>query len=104
MIMIENVLLKTAPMDAAMMMKAQIHLDNLTKPAQSLGKLENFAKRVVGITRNPRPIFKNKIIFTLAADHGVAREGVSSFPQKVTEQMIYNFLNGGAGVNVLARH
>jgi nicotinate-nucleotide--dimethylbenzimidazole phosphoribosyltransferase len=92
------------PLDEAAMEKAQGRLDSLTKPKDSLGKLEDFARKVAGITGSPSPCIKNKIIFTMAADHGVAREGVSLFPQEVTGQMIHNFLNGGAGVNVLARH
>jgi nicotinate-nucleotide--dimethylbenzimidazole phosphoribosyltransferase len=59
---------------------------------------------MVGITENLRPPIKKKIIFTFAADHGVAEEGVSAFPKEVTRQMVLNFLRGGAGINVLARH
>jgi len=59
---------------------------------------------VVEITGNDVPPVKNKVIFTMAADHGVAKEGVSAFPQEVTLQMVYNFIHGGAGINVLARH
>ena len=50
------------------------------------------------------PPVKNKVVFTMAGDHGVAKEGVSAFPQEVTLQMVYNFIHGGAGINVLARH
>jgi len=91
-------------LDQEAMEEAQRKLDSLTKPKDSLGRLEDFARKVAGITGNPNPSIKKKIIFTMAADHGVAKEGVSLFPQEVTGQMIYNFLNGGAGVNVLARH
>ncbi len=82
----------------------QARLDNLTKPQGSLGRLEELAKRYVLITGKDNPSIKNKVIFTLAGDHGVAKEGVSAFPQEVTEQMVYNFVRGGAGINVLARH
>ncbi len=84
--------------------KTQRRLDNLTKPQGSLGRLEELAKQVVGITGNDVPPVINKVIFTMAGDHGIAKEGVSAFPQEVTIQMVYNFIEGGAGINVLARH
>lgn len=83
---------------------AQKRLDNLTKPLGSLGRLEEFARRLVAITENTMPSLDKKVIFTFAGDHGVADEGVSAFPKEVTRQMVFNFLNGGAGINVLARH
>lgn len=84
--------------------KTQKRLDDLTKPQGSLGRLEELAKQVVGITGNDVPSLKNKVIFTMAGDHGIAKEGVSAFPQEVTLQMVYNFIEGGAGINVLAKH
>lgn len=92
------------PVDISKMERAQERLDSLTKPPGSLGKLEEIAKQVVGITGKENPVLEKKIIFTFAADHGVVKEGVSAFPQAVTGQMVYNFLSGGAGINVLARH
>ncbi|MBI5188061.1 MAG: nicotinate-nucleotide--dimethylbenzimidazole phosphoribosyltransferase [Nitrospirae bacterium] len=83
---------------------AQQRLDNLTKPQGSLGRLEEFARRLVAITENTMPVLDKKVIFTFAGDHGVAEEGVSAFPKEVTRQMVFNFLNCGAGINVLARH
>ncbi len=79
-------------------------LDSLTKPQGSLGRLEELAVRIAGITGNPVPAITGKVIFTLAADHGVAEEGVSAFPQEVTRQMLLNFVRGGAAINVLAKH
>ncbi len=84
--------------------KAQKRLDNLTKPQGSLGRLEEFAGRLVAITENDMPELDKKVVFTFAGDHGVADEGVSAFPKEVTPQMVINFLSGGAGINVLARH
>ncbi len=84
--------------------RAQKRLDSLTKPLGSLGRLEEFARRLVAITENTTPVLDKKVIFTFAGDHGVADEGVSAFPKEVTKQMVFNFLNGGAGINVLARH
>lgn len=90
--------------DEALKDKAQKRLDNLTKPKGSLGRLEELARQFVAITRKESPKITDKVIFTMAADHGVAEEGVSAFPQEVTQQMVYNFLSGGAGISVLARH
>jgi nicotinate-nucleotide--dimethylbenzimidazole phosphoribosyltransferase len=83
---------------------AQERLDSLTKPQGSLGRLEEFAKQLVAITEQKMPELDKKVVFTFAGDHGVAEEGVSAFPKEVTPQMVLNFVNGGAGINVLARH
>ena len=84
--------------------EAQQRLDSLTKPQGSLGWLEEFAKQLVAITEQKMPELDKKVVFTFAGDHGVADEGVSAFPKEVTPQMVLNFVNGGAGINVLARH
>lgn len=91
-------------LDGSIMAQTQIRLDNLTKPLGSLGKLEDLAKLIVGITGKESPELKNKVIFTLASDHGVTLEKVSAYPKEVTAQMVYNFLRSGAAINVLARH
>ncbi|MCE5329825.1 nicotinate-nucleotide--dimethylbenzimidazole phosphoribosyltransferase [bacterium] len=83
---------------------AQEKLDNLTKPLGSLGRLEELARQIAGITGNLKPVLDKKYIFTMAADHGVVDEGISAYPREVTSQMVYNFLNGGAGINVLSKH
>lgn len=83
---------------------AQKRLDNLTKPLGSLGRLEEFARRLVAMTENKAPLLDKKVIFTFAGDHGVTEEGVSAYPKEVTPQMVLNFIRGGAGINVLARH
>lgn len=90
--------------DESVLETAQKRLDNLTKPRGSLGRLEEFARRMCAITGSVSPRIKDKKIFVFASDHGVADEGVSAFPKEVTAQMVYNFLGGGAGINVLARH
>lgn len=95
---------KITALDQELVEKAQKRLDNLTKPQGSLGRLEELARLTVAITGKEEPLLKNKVIFTFAADHGITEEGVSAFPKEVTPQMVYNFLNGGAGINVLARH
>lgn len=90
--------------DKSLAKNTQKRLDNLTKPVGSLGRLEELAKKIVEITKNENPSIKNKVIFTLAADHGVAEEKISAYPKEVTAQMVYNFIRGGAAINVLARH
>ena len=101
---INETIKKIEKLDSAIIAKAQAKLDNLTKPQGSLGSLEELAKQIVGITGNLSPKFSKKLIIVMAADHGVVDEGVSAYPREVTPQMVYNFLNGGAGINVLARH
>src|SRR2546422_7120259 len=81
---------------------AQRHLDGLTKPPGSLGRLEEIALRLA-LLRGRAPEVEHPVIFTFAADHGVVAEGVSAYPQVVTAQMVENFLRGGAAVNGLAR-
>ena len=101
---LKKTLEKIEGIDTGSIERTQRRLDNLTKPQGSLGRLEELAKQVVAVTGEENPDIKDKVIFTMAGDHGVVEEGVSAFPQEVTPQMIYNFLRGGAGINVLARH
>jgi nicotinate-nucleotide--dimethylbenzimidazole phosphoribosyltransferase len=92
------------PTDLRLLAQAQARLDRLTKPIGSLGRLEELAARYVMITGEMNPKVPRGAVYTFAADHGVAVEGVSAYPSAVTPQMVLNFLRGGAGVNVLARH
>jgi len=101
---VKEIIAKIKPIDSSLYAKAQERLDNLTKPKGSLGLLEELAKRYIAITGNLRPTLKKKRIYVLAGDHGVVEEGVSLYPKEVTWQMVFNFLKGGAGINVLARH
>src|SRR5207245_9264706 len=72
-------------------------------PAGSLGRPEELSSDSPGITVKPDPPIANRIVLTLAPDHGVALESVSAYPRAVTAQMVLNFLNGGAAINVLGR-
>jgi nicotinate-nucleotide--dimethylbenzimidazole phosphoribosyltransferase len=78
--------------------------DTLTKPNKSLGRLEELIARAAGVYGCLNPCLKRKVIFLMAADHGVTAEGVSAYPAEITYQMVLNFLEGGAAINVLARH
>ena len=101
---ISQTLEKIQPVSSNLLDKAQAHLDSLTKPPSSLGKLEELAKRYVAIQNNESPILKKISTVVFAADHGVTAEGISAYPCEVTAQMVINFLNKGAAVNVLANH
>lgn len=78
--------------------------DNLTKPRNSLGNLEEMIARAAAVYGSQKPTLERKVIFLMAADHGVTKEQVSAYPAEITYQMVLNFLRGGAAINVLARH
>lgn len=101
---LQETIAKIKKPDSSLMKQVQARLDSLTKPRGSLGKLEELAKQIVSITANLSPRIKRKAIIVMTADHGVVEEGISAYPREVTPQMVYNFLNGGAAINVLARH
>jgi nicotinate-nucleotide--dimethylbenzimidazole phosphoribosyltransferase len=92
------------PLHEDSMHAARQRQDLLTKPQGSLGRLESLSIQLAGITAQPQPAIRQKVIIVMAGDHGVVAEGVSAFPQDVTPQMVENFLSGGAAINVLARH
>lgn len=89
--------------DAVFAQRALARQTQLTKPPGSLGLLEQLAVRLAAMQRRDDPSLENIHISIFAADHGIADEGVSAFPQAVTIEMVKNFVAGGAAVNVLAR-
>ncbi len=99
----EEIIGKIKPIDKDSMEKTQKKLDNLTKPPGSLGRLEELAKEIAGMKETSNPSISKKAIFTFAGDHGVTDEGVSAYPKTVTAQMVYNFVRGGAAINVLSK-
>jgi nicotinate-nucleotide--dimethylbenzimidazole phosphoribosyltransferase len=101
--LLEETLERIVPLDHSMEMEAQGHIDQLTKPQGSLGRLEELALRVACIQGKNPPLLGRKLIFIFAADHGIVEEGVSAYPKEVTAQMTHNFIQGGAAINVLAR-
>ena len=84
--------------------KIRERFNNLAIPTGSLGRLEEFATIYASIKGSTDATIRDKVVFTMAGDHGVSSEGVSVFPQEVTGQMVKNFLDGGATISVLARH
>ncbi|CAM3710837.1 nicotinate-nucleotide--dimethylbenzimidazole phosphoribosyltransferase [Castellaniella denitrificans] len=89
--------------DDALATRLDDRIDGKTKPRGSLGRLESLARQIGLIRRDLAPRLSPPTVFVFAADHGVADEGVSAYPQDVTWQMVENFLAGGAAINVLAR-
>ncbi|QOJ23627.1 MAG: nicotinate-nucleotide--dimethylbenzimidazole phosphoribosyltransferase [Gammaproteobacteria bacterium] len=89
--------------NAEMHRLAQHRQMQLTKPPGALGRLEEIAIRLAALQNTQQPGADRAYIAIFAADHGVAAEGVSAFPQSVTAEMIRNFARGGGAINVLAR-
>ncbi len=102
--MLKELIAKIQPLNKTAMAAAQERQNMLTKPAGSLGRLEELSIQIAGITGQAIPEIKDKVIITMAGDHGVVAEGVSAFPQEVTPQMVLNFLYEGAAINALAKH
>ncbi|MBU0728912.1 MAG: nicotinate-nucleotide--dimethylbenzimidazole phosphoribosyltransferase [Proteobacteria bacterium] len=100
--LLEQTIDKITGQDQSFREQAKNRLDQLTMPHWALGKLMDLAMDLAGITASIKPPVARKAIITMAGDHGVVAEGVSKFPQEVTPQMVYNFVNGGAGINALA--
>lgn len=99
---LQAVLKRIQPVSEEQLASIQARIDRQAKPVGSLGRLEEFVRRYVAITG--REEIRGKRVYTFAGDHGVVAEGVSAFPQEVTPQMVYNFVDGGASINALARH
>lgn len=100
---LEELIANIRPLDEAAMQAARARQDRLTKPQGSLGRLESLSAQIAGMTGQAAPHIGHKVILVMAGDHGVTAEGVSAYPSEVTLQMVANFLNGGAAINVLAR-
>src|SRR3954468_7323720 len=102
--MLDSVIAAIRPLDPAAMTAARAHQARLTKPAGSLGQLEELSVRLAGLAgASPPPLPGSAAVVVFAADHGVHAAGVTPWPQEVTAQMVANFLAGGAVVNAFAR-
>lgn len=100
---LEDTIVAVGPLDQEAMAAARARQERLTKPQGALGRLEELSIHLAGISGTVTPTFDRKTVLVMAADHGVAAQGVSAYPQEVTGQMVANFLGGGAAINVLAR-
>ena len=102
--LITSTIEKIKPLDRLAMEKARDRQDRLTKPPGSLGRLEELSIHLAGIQGKSPPQIREKAVVVMAGDHGVVAEKIGNWPQEVTAQMVANFLRGGAGINVVARH
>jgi len=100
---IDETIARIGPPSDASRQAARDRQAALTKPPGSLGRLEELAVWLAGVRGQDRPKVQAPVLVLAAADHGVARQGVSAYPSEVTAQMVANFDRGGAAVNVLAR-
>ena len=103
MTLVEETIARIRPADAGARAAAEAALDAKTKPRGSLGRLEETACRIAAIRETATPGRLAAAVVVAAADHGVAGEGVSAYPQEVTAQMLRNLEAGGAAVCVVAR-
>jgi nicotinate-nucleotide--dimethylbenzimidazole phosphoribosyltransferase len=94
---------RVPPVDEEARAAALAELDRKTKPRGSLGRLETLAAQLAAVAHSTEPAPLRAAVVVAAADHGVAAEGVSAYPQEVTRQMLLNFASGGAAISVLTR-
>lgn len=100
--LLEQTVASIVGQDGAWRERATQRLEQLTMPYWALGRLMDLAVDLAGMTRSLQPPIARRAVVVMAADHGVASEGVSKYPQEVTPQMVRNFAAGGAGINALA--
>jgi nicotinate-nucleotide--dimethylbenzimidazole phosphoribosyltransferase len=101
--MLEEILPKIEAIDKEILEQARTRQNQLTKPRGSLTVLEDVGVKLAGIYGSVKPEVTGKGVVVFAADHGVTEAGVSAYPKAVTEQMVLNFLRGGAAINVLSK-
>ena len=99
----ESLVARIKDLDASFLAKAQARQDSLIKPLGALGKLEDMAVRIAAMHQSLSPQLTHAEIHCYAADHGIAEEGVSAYPQEVSAQMIDGVAAGLAGVSNLAK-
>jgi nicotinate-nucleotide--dimethylbenzimidazole phosphoribosyltransferase len=99
---LQQITARIQPLESRWLEEARRRTAQLIMPPRALGRLHDIAERICAIQRSLKPDISSRAVMVMAADHGIASEGVSAFPQEVTGEMIKAFLTGGAGINVLA--
>ncbi|HHP7234208.1 MAG TPA: nicotinate-nucleotide--dimethylbenzimidazole phosphoribosyltransferase [Desulfobacterales bacterium] len=99
---LEQIAARIQPLESRWLEEARRRTAQLIMPPRALGRLHDIAERICAIQCSLKPDISSRAVMVMAADHGIASEGVSAFPQEVTGEMIRAFLTGGAGINVLA--
>jgi len=103
-IKLKEIIRAIKPADEKWIEKAKERTSSLVMPTRALGQLHDISEKICGICKTLKPSINRKAFLVMTGDHGVVEEGVSAYPQEVTGEMIKTFLNGGAGINVLAGH
>jgi nicotinate-nucleotide--dimethylbenzimidazole phosphoribosyltransferase len=100
---LQDLIVSISPTDGSARDRALVRQAQLTKPAGSLGRLEEISVWLAEIYGTEKPVIAGKTVIVCAGDHGVTREGISAYPSEVTPAMVQNFLAGGAAVSAIAR-
>ncbi len=100
---LDKIIQTIQPVNPSWVKRAQERTTQLLMPSRALGRLHEIAERICGIQECMEPGIDRKAVLVMAADHGVARDGVSAYPQEITGSMVKTFLTGGAGINAICR-
>jgi nicotinate-nucleotide--dimethylbenzimidazole phosphoribosyltransferase len=101
---LKEIIEKIKPVEDQWIQKSRERTAQLVMPTRALGRLHEISEQLCGIQKSMKPSVGQKAILIMAADHGVADEGVSAYPQEVTGAMVQTFIRGGAGINAISRH
>ncbi len=99
---LERILQKIEPIEDEWLQRAKARTAQLVMPTRALGRIHDIGERLSAINKTLKPTVEQKAFLVMAGDHGVVDEGISAYPQVITGEMVRAFLNGGAGINILA--